>query len=83
MMPDFIRRRSASLSMVVLVLLFISLLQEGISYTTVFGSLDNFLPGFKLGSLPSAWLVFRGILVAIIIGLWVMNRKQRSSRSLS
>ena len=66
MMPNLIRRRSVSLSMVVLVLLVISLLQEGISYTTVFGSLDNFVPGFKHGLLPSAWLVFRGILVAVL-----------------
>jgi hypothetical protein len=77
MMSDFLRRRSLSLSMVALVLLVTSILQEGISYTTAFGRLDEYIPGIKHGLIPSAWLIFRGILVAIIIGLWLMNRMRQ------
>lgn len=71
----FFRLRSISLTTVVLVMLAISLLQEGVSYTTAYGPLDAFIPGLKHALLPTAWLIFRGVLMAIVIILWLLNRK--------
>jgi hypothetical protein len=68
--------------MVVLVLIIISLLQEGISYSTAFGKLDIYLSGTRYGVLSSLWLIFRGVLVVIIIGLWLMNRKRQVFKTI-
>jgi hypothetical protein len=54
---NFIRTRSASLSMVVFVLLIITLLQAGISYGSMFGKLEQFVPGLQQPLLATAWLV--------------------------
>ena len=43
-MPEFLRARSLSLSMVVLMLLLIAAMQGGISYTLMFGRLDRAVP---------------------------------------
>lgn len=72
----FLHARSLSLSMVVLVLLIILLLQGAISYSTMFGRLDQFITVIHPRMLAAGWLAFRvGMLLAIVI-LWALNRKR-------
>jgi hypothetical protein len=75
-MPGFIRNRSASLSMVVLVLAVILFLQTSISYSISYGPLDSLIPGMEHGVLPTAWIVIRVILIVIVATLWLARRKQ-------
>jgi hypothetical protein len=77
-MTHFFRRRSLSLSMIVLVLVGILLFQGEISYSTAFGSLDRFvkIPGWQHGAFPTAWLVLRAAAILVIIALWILNRKR-------
>ncbi len=72
----FIRNRSASLSMVVLVLFIIGFLQGSISYSIAFGKLDNILPWMNQGILPVLAFFVRGSLLLMVLVLWIMNRKQ-------
>jgi hypothetical protein len=72
----FIRNRSASLSMVVLVLFIIGFLQGSISYSISFGKLDSILAWMNHGVLPALAFVVRGILLLVALVLWIMNRKQ-------
>ncbi len=74
-MPEFVAKRSPSLTMVVLVLMAIVVLQNGVSYTTAFGRLNNLLPGFERGPFPRAWFAFRAILILILVVLWLLNRR--------
>jgi hypothetical protein len=76
-MTRFFQNRSRSLSMVVLVLVGILLLQGGISYSTAYGRLANFIliPGWQHGAFPTAWLVLRVVAILAVIALWVLNRK--------
>ena len=76
-MPEFLRTRSPSLSMVVLVLLFIAVMQEGISYTITFGTLDVYIPIMRDNPVAIGWLGLRGLLIMVAIGLWVLNRKRQ------
>jgi hypothetical protein len=73
---NFIRTRSASLSMVVFVLLITLLLQAGISYGSMFGKLEQFIPGLQQPLLATAWLVLRFTLMLLIYILWFMNNKR-------
>jgi hypothetical protein len=77
-MTAFFRNRSRSLSMVVLVLVSILLLQGGISYSTAYGRLANFvlIPGWRHGAFPTAWLVLRVAAILVVIALWILNRKR-------
>ena len=75
-MTAFIRNRSASLSMVVLVLIAIFGLQTSISYSISYGPLDNLIPGLKRGWLPTTWIALRVILLVGVIVLWLLSRKQ-------
>jgi hypothetical protein len=81
-MPEFLRTRSASLSMVVLMLLLIAVLQGGISYTLLFGRLDRFIPGMQANPLAVGWLLLRGLLIAATVVLWLMNRKRSLFRGI-
>jgi hypothetical protein len=72
----FIRNRSASLSMVVLVLFIIGFLQGSISYSISFGKLDNILAWLNQGVLPVLAFLVRGSLLFMVLVLWIMNRKQ-------
>ena len=72
----FIRNRSASLSMVVLVLFIIGFLQGSISYSISFGKLDNILHWMNQGVLPVLAFFVRGSLLLMVLVLWIMNRKQ-------
>lgn len=67
-MRTFVRQRTASLSMVVLVLAGILLLQEEISYSTTFGRLEHLILGAdsQTGFLSIAWIVLRSIVVALL-----------------
>lgn len=73
---EFIKKRSASLSMVVLVLFIVGLFQSTISYSISFGKLDNLLPWMNHGLMPALAFTIRGSLLLIIFVLWILNRKQ-------
>ncbi len=77
-MTHLLRRRSPSLSMVVLILVGILLLQSEISYSTAFGRLDGFvkIPGWEHGAFPTAWLVLRVAAMLVVVTLWILNRKR-------
>lgn len=75
-MPEFLRARSLSLSMVVLMLLLIAAMQGGISYTLMFGRLDRAVPALQGNPVSTGWLVLRGLLIAATAVLWLMNRKR-------
>jgi hypothetical protein len=72
----FIRNRSASLSMVVLVLFIIGFLQGSISYSISFGKLDHILAWMNQGVLPGLAFFVRGALLLMVLVLWITNRKQ-------
>ncbi len=73
---NFIRTRSASLTMVVFILLITLLLQAGVSYGSMFGKLEQFIPGFRHPLIASAWLVLRFTLMLLIFILWFLNKKR-------
>ena len=54
-MTNFLRNRSPSLSMVVLVLLVIVILQGSISYSTTFGVLSRFIPAMADSPIAGGW----------------------------
>ena len=81
-MPGFLRTRGQSLSMVVLVLLIIAALQASISYSLTFGSLDSFIPGTLYRQVSPGWLALRGLLIAVTIVLWLLNRKRELFRAI-
>lgn len=72
----FIRNRSSSLSMVVLVLCIIALFQGGISYTISYGRLHNIISWIQQGILPMLGIGIRVALVALLLVYWILNRKQ-------
>ena len=72
----FIHDRSASLSMVVLVLFVVGLFQGSISYSIAYGKLDSILSWMNHGVLPVLAFFVRGVLLLIILILWILNRKQ-------
>lgn len=74
---NFIRQRTPSLTMVVLVLLGIMLLQEEITYSTTFGRLEHLIrgPEADTGILAVGWSVVRTLSVVAVAGLWILNRK--------
>ncbi len=74
---NFIRNRSSSLSMVVLVLFIVALFQASISYSISFGKLDNLIPWMDHGLMPALAFMIRGSLLLIIFVLWLLNRKQQ------
>lgn len=73
----FIRNRSASLSMVVLVLIIIAFLQGSISYTISYGRLDSLVGWMDHGFLPTLGIVVRGTLIITVLIYWLLNRKQQ------
>ena len=77
-MNDFFKQRTYSLLMVVLVLLLVVLMQDGISYSTAFGKLEDFISitGVKRGTLPAVWLGLRLALVLVLALLWLLKRKE-------
>ena len=79
-MPEFLRTRSPSLSMVVLVLLLTAVMQEAVSYTITLGTLDVYLPIMKDNPVAIGWLGLRGVLILVAIGLWLLNRKRQLFR---
>ena len=81
---NFVRKRSPSLSMVVLVLVGILILEGEVSYSTTFGKLEEFVrvPVLQRGALPTAWLVLRVISILVAIGLWIFNRKEELFRAI-
>ena len=73
-MNDFLRSRSLSLSMVVLVLIFTVILQAGISYTLTFGKLDVFITPVSRDLVVRGWLGLRIALMVMIMVLWTFKR---------
>jgi hypothetical protein len=82
MMTNFLRNRSPSLSIVVLVLLIIVILQGGISYSTTFGALSRFIPGLEDSPIAGGWLGLRLILLTVILLLWLLTRKRHLFRAI-
>jgi hypothetical protein len=78
----FIHDRSASLSMVVLVLFVVGLFQGSISYSISFGKLDSILPWMSHGVLPALAFFVRGFLLLIVLSLWILNRKQQLFKTI-
>lgn len=74
-MSDFYRIRSASLAMVVLVLLTILLLQSEISYNTAYGALAGAIPALDRSELPAGGLVLRVLVGVLLIALWLLKAK--------
>jgi len=72
----FIHARSASLSMVVLVLIITAFLEGSISYTISYGRLDNLIPWLHQGLLSELGIGIRVVLMVILFGLWILNRRQ-------
>ena len=70
-----VKKRTLSLTMVVLVLLVILLMQSAISYSTTFGRLDSLTTETRR-SLATGWSVFRAVLIMAIVILWIINRKK-------
>lgn len=70
-----VKKRTLSLTMVVLVLLAILLMQSAISYSTTFGRLDSLTTETRR-SLATGWSVFRAVLIMAIVILWIINRKK-------
>lgn len=81
-MRGFLRSRTISLSMVVLVLLIITVLQASISYSLTFGSLDRYVPGTFYRQVSPAWLGLRFILILVTMALWFLNRKRALFRAI-
>ena len=79
---NFIRHRSTSLSMVVLVLVLTASLQGGISYTISFGKLNSLIPWLNRGVLPMLGILVRSILIVIVVVLWVLNRRQQLFKAI-
>jgi hypothetical protein len=75
--PDmkFIHNRSASLSMVVLVLFIIGLLQSSISYTVSYGKLNSLISWMEHGFWPTLGIILRLLLMGILLIFWLLNRK--------
>ncbi len=73
---NFIRARTASLTMVVFVLLVILFLQSGISYGSMFGKLESFIPALRMPLIATTWLVLRFAVMLLILALWLLNKKQ-------
>ena len=81
-MTNFLRNRSPSLSMVVLVLLVIVILQGSISYSTTFGVLSRFIPGMEDSPIAGGWLALRAVLIAATLLLWLLTRKRHLFRAI-
>ena len=81
-MTNFLRNRSPSLSMVVLVLLVIVILQGSISYSTTFGALSRFIPAMADSPIAGGWLGLRVLLIATTLLLWLLTRKRHLFRAI-
>ena len=81
-MSDFFRNRSASLSMVVFVLLVIVILQGSISYSTTFGALSRYIPGMEDSPVAGGWIGLRLILIVVLLLLWLLTRKRHLFRAI-
>ncbi|MFN8378239.1 MAG: hypothetical protein U0452_06160 [Anaerolineae bacterium] len=82
MIVTFVRNRSFSLSMVVLVLGIILVLQSSLSYSITFGSLKALLVSDGLVMVSAAWIAIRVTIVAAIVVLWFMNRRRMLFRAI-
>jgi hypothetical protein len=81
-MINFLRNRSPSLSMVVLVLLVIVILQGSISYSTTFGGLSRYIPAIDNSPVAGGWLALRIILISALLLLWLLTRKRHLFRAI-
>jgi hypothetical protein len=79
-MVKFLRQRTFSLSMVVLVLCAIMLLQAGLSFTVAFGRLGTAVQSETLTLFSSLWTLVRLVLLLTTIALWALNQKRRLFR---
>lgn len=75
-MIEFVRRRSFSLSMVVLVMGVIMVFQASLSISIAFGRLGAAVQSESLVLISSLWTVGRASLVAAVAVLWLMNRRR-------
>jgi hypothetical protein len=76
MIKNFIKERSASLGMVILILLLTMMLQSLISYSLNFGSLRVSTPDLLPKAYVYGWLGLRGIFALIMLILWLLKRKE-------
>ena len=75
-MTQFFRKRTLSLSMVVLVMLGILMVQSTISYSTTYGALAKFVQKLDSTGLPEGGLVLRALLAMLLVILWLLNRRR-------
>ena len=75
-MTQFFRKRTLSLSMVVLVMLGILIVQSTISYSTTYGALAKFVQKLDSTGLPEGGLVLRALLAMLLVILWLLNRRR-------
>jgi hypothetical protein len=73
-MKKFFQDRSVSLFTVVIVLIFATLLQSGISYSTTFGRLKDNIQ--LMSWVPISFLSFRFFLIILAFLLWCLERKK-------
>ena len=81
-MKAFIQARSASLLVVVAVLLVVVLAQAEIFLSISFGRLQQYVPSFARDRIWIGWIAFRGALITACIGLWLLNRKALLFRTI-
>jgi hypothetical protein len=74
-MRAFFMVRGPGLAAVVLIMLIVSVLQAGITYTMTFGALRNVLPSDP-APLATVFVALRFGLVAMMGALWIMKRKR-------
>jgi hypothetical protein len=74
-MMNFLRTRGISLAVVVLVMLLLTLLQGGISYSVGLGSLRTLAPSI-FPVIVGGFYVLRIAFLVLLVLLWVLNRKR-------
>jgi hypothetical protein len=76
-----VRSRSIALAFVVLVMLVIALAQAAISYSMAFGSLHRLVP-HAASVAATAFAALRFALLALLLLLWLLNRKRALFRAV-
>ena len=79
-MVDFLRQRTFSLSMVVLVLCVIMVMQAGLSLSLAYGRLGAAVQSETLTLASGLWTSARLLLLLATISLWLFNQKRRLFR---
>ena len=76
----WVRRRGPSLAVVVIVMTLAAMAQGSISYTFAFGALRGPL-GLDFGRLPQWGYIARWCILAAMVALWALGKKQHPAPS--